>query len=223
MMRGSLRNVSIGAWLIALGAGQVVTGQARTGSMVLAIDAPNSQVLIQVGKAGLFGFAGHAHEVAATGVRGRVVIDPADLPHASVRLEFAAAALRLTGRGEPPADVAAVQKVMLSEAVLDVARFPTIVFSSRRVSVTARTSGTAEVSIEGDMTLHGVARPMTIRASVTLDPGGRISARGSFVLKQTDFGMVPVTAAGGSVRVKDELDIQFVLRTRPSDEPRTTQ
>jgi hypothetical protein len=35
--------------------------------------------------------------------------------------------------------------------------------------------------------------------------------------------MVPVTAAGGTIRVKDELDIQFVLRTRPSDDTRLPQ
>jgi polyisoprenoid-binding protein YceI len=191
--------------------------------MALVIDGPNSQVLIQVGKAGLFGFAGHAHEVAAPEVRGRVMFDLADLTHASVSLEFAAAALRVTGKGEPPADVAKVQTVMLGERVLNVTRFPTIVFSSRRVSVAVRTTGTADVVIEGDMTLHATTRPMSIRASVTLDAGGRITARGSFVLKQTDFGMVPVTAAGGTIRVKDELDIQFVLRTRPSDESRTAQ
>lgn len=135
----------------------------------------------------------------------------------------AAAALRVTGKGEPPADVLEVQKVMQSEQVLDVRRFPTIVFSSRRVTVTARTAGTADVVVEGDMTLHATTRPMTIRASVILDARGRITARGSFVLKQTDFGMVPVTAAGGTIRVKDEVDVQFVLSARPSGDTRTAR
>jgi hypothetical protein len=64
---------------------------------------------------------------------------------------------------------------------------------------------------------------MTIRASVILDAGGHITARGSFVLKQTDFGMEPVTAVSGTIRVKDEVDVQFVLRARPPDEARTAQ
>jgi polyisoprenoid-binding protein YceI len=218
MVRGFLASVSIAVWLLTQ-----VAGQSGTSPTVLAIDAANSQVLIQVGKTGLFGFAGHAHEVATTGVRGRVTFDPADLQRASVSLEFAGAALRVTGKDEPPADLPEVQRVMLSDRVLDVARFPTIVFSSRRVTVTARTAGSADVVIEGELTLHATTRPMSVRASVTLDAGGRITARGSFVLKQTDFGMVPVTAVGGTIRVKDELDIQFVLRTRPSDDTRTTQ
>jgi polyisoprenoid-binding protein YceI len=211
MMHPSSWTLPIAASLLAYAAGQAGTGP--TGPQVLAIDSANSQVLIQVGKAGMFGFAGHGHEVAAPDVVGRVTVDPRDLEHASVALEFASAALRVTGKGEPAADVAEVQKVMLGDRVLDAARFPTIAFVSRRVVVAASTPGTADVVIEGDMTLHATTRRMTIRASVTLDAGGRITARGAFVLKQSDFGMVPVSAAGGTVRVKDELDIQFVLRT----------
>jgi polyisoprenoid-binding protein YceI len=218
MVRGSMRIVSIVASVIIPS-----TAPSGNGPMELAIDAENSQVLIQVGKEGLFGFAGHAHEVAATAVHGRVTFDPSDLQHATVWLEFPAAALRVTGKAEPPDDVVEVQKVMLGERVLDVDRYPTIVFSSRRISVTARTAATADVVIDGDMTLHAVTRPMTVRASVTLDPGDRIAARGSFVLKQTDFGMVPVTAVGGTIRVRNELDIQFVLNTRPSDVTRTAR
>jgi len=218
MLRRSLQLVSIAASLIIPPA--ILAGSGPT---VLAIDAVNSQVLIQVGKAGLFGFAGHAHEVAATDVHGRITLDPTDLQHASVWLEFPASALRVSGKDEPPADVVEVQKVMLGERVLDVARYPTVVFTSRRVSVTARTAGTADVTIDGDLTLHATTRPMSIRASVTLDPGDRIAARGSFVLKQTDFGMVPVTAVGGTIRVRDELEIQFVLRARPSDVTRTAR
>jgi polyisoprenoid-binding protein YceI len=208
---------------IAIGVLAQAALSSGSGTMVLAIDAATSQVLIQVGKTGMLGFAGHAHEVAAVDVHGRVTVDPADLPHATVSLSFAAAAMRVNGKNEPPADVIEVQKVMLGEQVLDAARFPTIAFASKRVSVTARTAGAADVVIEGDMTLRAVTRPMTVRASLSLEPDGRITARGSFVLKQTDFGMVPVTAAGGTIRVKDELDIQFVLRTRPSDDTRTTR
>jgi hypothetical protein len=43
-----------------------------------------------------------------------------------------------------------------------------------------------------------------------------MTARGGFVLRQTEFGMQPVTAAGGTVRVKDEVQVQFVLKARRS-------
>jgi len=45
------------------------------GPMVLAVDAAASQTLIEVGKTGMLGFAGHAHEVAAADVHGRITFD----------------------------------------------------------------------------------------------------------------------------------------------------
>jgi len=68
MLHGRWWSVSIAAWLLAQA--PVGTGGGPT---VLTIDAANSQVAIQVGKAGVFGFAGHAHEVTATDVHGQVI------------------------------------------------------------------------------------------------------------------------------------------------------
>jgi polyisoprenoid-binding protein YceI len=218
MLHDSWWRFLIPAWLIAQAA--VSTGG---GPMVMTVDAADSQVLIEVGKAGVFGFAGHAHEVLAADVQGRVMVDLADPQASSVSLEFAAAALRVTGKGEPPADVREVQQVMLGERVLDVERFPNIVFQSRRVSLKDGTAAGANLVIEGDLTLHGKTRPMTVLTRAALDAEGQLTARGAFSLKQSDFGMVPVTAAGGAVRVKDELNIQFLLKARPSRDPRTTR
>jgi polyisoprenoid-binding protein YceI len=159
----------------------------------------------------VFGFAGHDHEVVAPVVHGTVSFDAADWQHSSVVLQFDASALRVTGKGDPPADVPTVQSVMLSDRVLDPQRFPTVAFRSRRVSVTGRRGAAADLEIEGDLTLHGVTRPTTVRATTTLDGASAITAKGAFPLKQTDFGMVPVTAAGGTVRAKDVLDVQFLL------------
>jgi polyisoprenoid-binding protein YceI len=213
MLHESWRGVAIGVWLLVHAA-----ATAGHGPSVLAIDAADSQVVILVGKAGMLSFAGHTHEVVAPSVRGRVSFDPMDWPRASVSLEFDAAALRVTGKGESASDVPAVQKAMLGDQVLDATRFPKIGFQSRRVSVALKGANAADVVLDGDMTLHGTTRPMTIRASATLDAAGRVTAKGSFTLKQTEFGMVPVTAAGGTIRVKDDLDIQFVLKASPSHE-----
>src|SRR5512138_2977789 len=106
MPRGLLRIVIVAACVLP----EVVVLCGRSPA-VWAIDAARSQIRIEVGKTGMFGFAGHAHEVVATDVHGRVTLDPTDLQHASVRLELPSAALRVTGKGESPADVADVQKV----------------------------------------------------------------------------------------------------------------
>jgi polyisoprenoid-binding protein YceI len=219
MLSGPWGNASLAAWLFV----QALTTTSGPGQVALTVDAANSQVVIQVGKAGLLGFAGHAHEVAAEDVRGQVTFDPSDLSRAAVSLEFQAAALRVTGKGEPPEDVAEVQRVMLSDRVLDVKRFPTISFRSRRVTVAAQSTTTADLRVDGDLTLHGTMRPMTVRVSAALDAEGRLTARGSCSLLQSDFGIVPVTAAGGTVRVRDAIDVRFVVRAQLAAAPRATR
>jgi polyisoprenoid-binding protein YceI len=210
--RGGVLVSVFGGIVLAGMSAHAIAGRAQ-GPTVLTIDPAASRVSIDVGRTGLFGFAGHNHEVLAPAVSGRVTFDPADWPHAAVSLEFDASALTVTGKGDPPADVPVVQRIMLGAEVLDVKRYPTIAFRSRRVSATPRSTTTVDLVIDGDLTLHGVTRPLTIRASGSLEPTG-VTARGGFSLKQTDFGMHPVTAGGGTVRVKDELAVQFVLVAR---------
>lgn len=175
------------------------------------VDAAKSRVVIDVGKAGMFGFAGHAHAVLAPGVRGVVTLDETDWRQSTVRLEFDASSLRVEANGEPAADVPKVQQVMLSAQVLDVARFSTVSFQSRRISIVGGTIGAADLQIDGVVTLHGVTRPLSVRARATLDGRDSLATRGTFSLKQTDFGIQPVTAAAGSIRVRDAVDVQFLL------------
>jgi hypothetical protein len=49
---------------------------------------------------------------------------------------------------------------------------------------------------------------------VTLAPDGTMTARGSFPIRQSEYGIKPVTAGGGAVRVKDDLEVRFVLAAR---------
>ena len=192
---------------------RVAASPAR-GPIELAIDSNASQVAIEVGKSGMLSFAGHLHEVTAP-VQGRVMFDADDWRRSSVLLDFDASALRVTGKGESPSDVPEVQRVMLSDQVLDAKRFPRITFTSQRISVDARSGNSGSVVIDGELTLHGMTRPVTIHAAATIEAGGRMTARGTFSFNQSDFGITPVTGGAGTVRVKDALDVQFVLAAHP--------
>jgi polyisoprenoid-binding protein YceI len=61
--------------------------------------------------------------------------------------------------------------------------------------------------VEGALSLHGVTK--TVRADVKKIGD---SYTGRTTIKQTDFGIKPVTVGGGLVKVKDELDIEFQIR-----------
>jgi len=183
----------VGCWVVATGA------QVRAESH--EIDRERSTVTIRVSKAGMFRAFGDDHEVRAPLTSGSVE----DGPQASVRLAFNAAQLRVVDPGASPDDRQQVQSRMLGPDVLDVARFPEIRFESTDV----RRTDSDHLSLNGALTLHGQTHPVVV--SVARD---RDRYRGTATVKQTAFGIKPVTVAGGTVKVKDEVTIEFDIVTR---------
>ena len=177
------------------------------------IDQTATSVLVRVGKGGLFSFAAHDHEVAAPALAGTILLDQTDITRSNISLEFDAAALKVTGKGEPAKDVPEVQQVMLSDRVLDVQQYPKIVFRSNRVSLANKSANRISLNVAGNLTLHGTTRPVTTRVEVSLKDT-QLTATGTTRIRQTDFGMTPVTAAGGTVRVKDEVEVVFQVVAR---------
>jgi polyisoprenoid-binding protein YceI len=166
-----------------------------------------SSVQVHVGKTGLLSFAGHSHEVQAP-VSGTVTADPENLAGSTVALAFASARLSVLEDGEPKGDAPKVDEVMRGPAVLDVIRFPEIRFRSK--SVAGRTSGSLgyELSILGELSLHGVTREIAVPVKVTIE-GRVLTATGRAVLRHDQFGMTPVAAGGGTVKVANEIRIDF--------------
>jgi polyisoprenoid-binding protein YceI len=197
------------AFLPLLLASAAAAGAAEQGYTVVA---EQSTVRIHVGKTGVFGFAGHEHEVVSR-VEGTIVADPAGLSRSSVTLAFDAKALRVTGKGEPAKDVPKVQEKMLGPDVLDVARFPSIAFRSRSVTGKEVSPGVYDIQVTGDLALHGVTRSLTLplRVEVAAD---KLTATGKTVLRHSDFGMKPVSAGAGTVKVKNEIGIAYRIVAR---------
>jgi polyisoprenoid-binding protein YceI len=181
-----------------------------------SIDGAASRFVIHVGKTGLLGFAGHEHEVVAPVSHGSGAIARDHLEATSVELAVDAAALRVSGKGEPADDVPKVQKAMLGPECLDVQRFPSITFASSGVTAKAgATGGAAELMVRGTLTIHGQARAVTVPVHVAFG-NGAVTATGTTRIRQTEFGIKPISVAG-VVNVKDELVIewQMVWRAAP--------
>jgi polyisoprenoid-binding protein YceI len=175
------------------------------------VEPDRSRALIDVGKTGAFSFAGHTHEVEAPITSGVINLDSDDPSHGDVRLEFNAAAMHLTGKGEPADDVPKVTAAMLGEMVLDVKRYPGITFESTRVS--GKPSGTGfDLSVTGRLTIRGTTQTVTAPVAVQI-AADRLTATGKFVIKQTDYGIMPISV-GGVVKVKNELTISFTVTAR---------
>jgi polyisoprenoid-binding protein YceI len=160
------------------------------------IDPSQSTLTIHVGKTGLFSVGGHEHIVSAPIADG--VIDDG----ASARVTFRVESARITVLPEDHQNE--VQHTM-QERVLESARFPEISFSSDQV----RPAGDSQWEVSGHLTLHGETRPLHMH--VKYIEGKYV---GTATIKQKDFGIQPVSAGGGTVKVKDELTIDFSIKTK---------
>ena len=201
-----MKHVLIG--LVALAASLTLVA---AGPRTFTVDPARSKALIDVGKAGAFSFAGHTHEVDAPLTSGTIHFDADAISKSDIRLQFNAAAMKVTGKDEPPDDVPKVTQAMLGEQVLDVKKYPSIVFESTVVS--GRGTATAvDLLVTGNLTIRGTTKPVRSTVSAKID-GDTLTATGKFTIKQTDFGIKPISV-GGVVKVKDELTINFTIVAR---------
>lgn len=180
--------------LLVLLAGLLWPAAAR--SEKRPIDVSRSVLTVHVFKSGLFSLFAHNHEIKAPIAQGRVELsgDP------GVELQVDARRLRVLDPELSEDTRAEVQQTMAGPAVLDSSRFPEIRFQSG----TVEPRGAGHWTVHGNLSLHGQTRPVAVE--VRLRDG---HYQGSAKLKQRDFGITPVSVAGGAVKVKDEVEIAF--------------
>ncbi len=184
-----------------------------TGVRTYAVDPGRSSVTVEVGRAGVFKFAGHEHTVTAAGLSGEIVADSEALGRSSVRLVFSAEAVKVTASEGPAKDIPDIQATMSGARVLDVARFPEIRFASSAVSGAKTGEGEWQITVTGELELRGVRRPLTVPLRIALTETSLVAA-GKVQLRQHDYGIEPVSV-GGVVKVKDELSVTFRIVARP--------
>ena len=165
------------------------------------MDREHSFFTVHVFKAGVFSAFGHGHEVRAPLAAG--VIREGE--PAGVELRVDARQLKVLDPDLSQKDRAEVQETMLGPKVLDSTRFSEIRFRSTAVEK----SGADHWQVRGDLTLHGQTRPVVVEVR---RQAGRYL--GSATFKQTAFGITPFRAAGGTIKVKDEVKVDFDIATR---------
>jgi len=169
-------------------------------SVVYVLSAA-SRFEVKTGKAGLLGFAGHAHVVHAHGFAGRVLYFP-NAPSKS-RVEIVVPADSLVVLTADTAELRKVTQAMRTD-VLHVDQYPAISFVSTSVSPTVD-----GFQVQGRLSLAGQTRDVTcdIRAVVGTDT---LRATGGFSVKQTDYGIRPYRGGpAGTVRVADRVTFSF--------------
>jgi polyisoprenoid-binding protein YceI len=95
---------------------------------------------------------------------------------------------------------------------LESSRFPTASFtltSPIEVPAAALNGEAVDVTLVGDLTIHGVTKSVSIAVAARLN-GDQVEVQGSLTFAFSDFGMTPPNIAG-FVTVEDDATLEFLL------------
>jgi polyisoprenoid-binding protein YceI len=198
--------------------GDAVTRPAEAVEIVLPegrsyrVSREDSELRIVLFPAGPLARFGHPHVIGGAAVDGEVVL-AAEFQDSGLRLAVDVEALeidrpewRLAEGFEaelPESAIDDTRRNMLSEAVLDAGAHPAIVIESLGLR-----GPDWQPDVDIRITLRGVVRELTVPLAINME-GERLTATGRFLLRQSDFGIEPFSAAGGRLQVADELLIRF--------------
>jgi polyisoprenoid-binding protein YceI len=171
-------------------ANTAASGAASAGARAYTVDAAHSEINFTASSR-MLDAHGHFQKWEAD-----VRLDAAALERSTVRLTIDAASI--TTRNERR------DGHLKSPDFFDVAKYPTITFTSRSVARTSPTTGV----ITGDLTMHGVTRPVQVPVTVKFLENGRGRFAGAFSVNREDYG---VTYTSRMNPIDNEVAVQFNL------------
>jgi polyisoprenoid-binding protein YceI len=170
------------------------------------LDKDASRFTARVFATGMLSALGHSPTIAIRNFAGEAEYDPAAPEKASLKVRIRADSLQVTDDISSK-DRNEIEKTM-NEKVLEVSKFPEITFESTGVS-----EREGQLSMQGILSLHGETKSLPIAARVML-LGDSLRASGEFSIQQSDFDIAPVSVAGGTLKLKDELKFSFDIVAR---------
>ena len=176
------------------------------------LDPNRSSFTVQSFAAGMLSFFAHSPTFAVRDFTGDVAFEGGTIDTMRLELTVRAASLELLDNVRPP-DRREIEGTMRGE-VLETAAHPEVRFVSEEVAGAPVAQGQYRARIAGRLALHGVTQPHAVNAEVLLFADG-LRLRGESLLRLSDYRIPPVTALGGTIRLKDELKVAFNLAGLP--------
>lgn len=155
---------------------------------------------------GLLSAFGHSPTIAIRDFAGEARFSPDNMEASLLRLQIKAESLEVADEVSDK-DRREMERQMREE-VLETARYPEIIFESANVSAEKVMGSQYRAQITGNLSMHGVTRQCVIAAQVIAGEDV-LRANGEFTLRQSDFNIKQVSAAAGTIKLKDELKLSF--------------
>ncbi len=179
-----------------------------------SIDAKGSRFTVRAFAVGMLSAFGHNPTILIPDFRGDVQLS-SSLGDSSLRILIQSHLLTVTDDISNK-DREEIERRMHDE-VLETESYPEIIYECpRTLSMQKIGEGLYSVALSGELTLHGVTHSQPVQARVTLK-GDVLRAAGEFSIRQSDYEIRPVSAAGGTVKLKDELKLSFDISARKQE------
>jgi polyisoprenoid-binding protein YceI len=216
------------AWLAGCGTtppGTVITDEVSAPLATPApdakrfvVDADDSRVRFIVRRAGTLARLGHNHVILARRIEGEIALAP-EVSRTTVSLQLPVAGFEV----DPPAERAALgegfepvpeqavigtRRNMLGPRVLDVTRHATV-----RIDTVAVAGSADAVTMTLRIRLRDVSRDLTVPVAWHRE-GDTLSATADFEIRQSDFGITPLSVLGGALQVDDGVPIRLHIVAR---------
>jgi polyisoprenoid-binding protein YceI len=175
------------------------------------IDSRASRFTVQAFATGLLARMGHNPVIGVRDFSGEMKFNPDKLQAGGFRLAIKSASLSVQNDISDK-DLREIERLMNQE-VLETSKFPEILYEAATISVTKMADMLGSATLNGNLTLQGVTRNQTIEVRVAL-LGSMLRASGDFTLDQTDYNIKLVSAAGGALKLKDEIRFSFEMVAR---------
>lgn len=170
------------------------------------LDAARSRFEVRAVATGMLSAFGHNPTIAIRGFTGEAWFRAQSPEQSSLRIEIDAASLAVIGDVNQK-DRQEMERTMKDE-VLETSRYPQIRFESSGMEASQVAEGMYRMKMLGKLALHGVERDVEIPCTVTVRDDS-LRTNGEFSIRQTDYHIRPVSAAGGTIKLKDELKFTF--------------
>jgi polyisoprenoid-binding protein YceI len=176
------------------------------------VDPAASTFTVQSFAEGLFSAFGHDPVIGIKDFSGEAQFVPGTFENASVSLTIRADSLVVVNNIKDK-DRQEIERTMRAE-VLETRKYPEIEFNSNNILLNRAAEGRYRARVIGDLTLHGVTQNnLWINGEVAVASDG-LRVKGEFSVKQTDYKIKPVSVAGGTLKLKNELKCSFDILAR---------
>lgn len=151
----------------------------------------------------------HTRQLKTTGYTGSVVFSAPNKP-SSVSMSVKSDSLVTVVEHDLNTSTAARVDMVTKRDILQSDKYPTITFKGDAAGVKVGAGGALSGTLKGTLSLHGVSQAIAVPISGKVS-GNVVKAKGSFVIKQSTYGITLISIMGGMLAAQDPVTIEFDL------------